>query len=681
MTGWSRWFSPVPVVLAFLGLGAALTVFLVYGTWVREADEVRPVQHLATRIDDAIFTNRQADLQALAGPEEIIRVATGGWRRRTTPRSAWCWRPPGASSTRTWSTSWTRPGGWSPAPSTRATRPSPATATPSGPTSSRRSTASRRSIRPWASPTRLRGLYFSSPIDLGDRDIVGVLVVKARLDGIDRILAGSPEPAFLVSPDGVIFASNQKEMLFHYVKPMGPDWSWSASRPASSSATRSCGPSRTCSRAAFRPLQPRAVVRLQAPHPGRTGRWWRCPGRAPLRRQQGHLVFAAAGALGAVTLIIAVPDVHPRGPRPGEEARLEQREELKTYQGQPGRAGGAQDRRAAGGEGSGRERHRGQEHLPGQHEPRAAHAPERHPGLRPAPRPGSGGPGNRDNLQRIHRAGEHLLDLINHVLSLSKIEAGKLALDRQPFSTERFFKSIEDLTRIRAAAKGLEFRLEVRRPFPQALLGDALKLRQVLVNILGNAIQFTRQGSVSLRGGADREPGALHGPGHRAGHGPRGTGRALPGFPPGPVRLEAGEGAGLGLHISQSMVRLMGGLIQVESEPGRGSAFSFEIPMAEGRVQVEGRAAGAGPGPDQPPLRMLVVDDVEDNRTLLARMLSAMGMEVREAQDGESALALVETWQPRPGCGWTCACRAWTATRPCAGSGTARRNWAGPARW
>jgi CheY-like chemotaxis protein len=112
--------------------------------------------------------------------------------------------------------------------------------------------------------------------------------------------------------------------------------------------------------------------------------------------------------------------------------------------------------------------------------------------------------------------------------------------------------------------------------------------------------------------------------------------------------LEAAEGTGLGLHISQAMVRLMGGVIEVESEVGRGSTFRFEIPMAGARVpSVEAEPPALELLADHPSLRMLVVDDVEDNRTLLVRMLSAMGMEVRAAGDGESALAQWEAWQPQ----------------------------------
>jgi signal transduction histidine kinase/FixJ family two-component response regulator len=645
MTGWSRWFGPVPVVLAFLGLGAALTVFLVYGTWVREADEIRPVQHLATRIDDAIFTNRQADLQSLAQSGEVIRVARGldgpdnpqvslvlATTRRIfnadivyildrTGEVVSCTKYEG-DKTLTGNHYAFRPYFISALRGNRTVYPA------------------------MGVTTRLRGLYFSTPIHLGDRNIVGVLVVKAGLEEIDRILAESPEPAFLVSPDGVIFASNQKEMLFHYVKPMGPD------ELARIEATQQFGGE------ALRPF-----ANLFGEHSGATfnhARW--SVSRRPILGDwtlvvlsrggpsyviNRHLVIAAAWALGAMTLIIAVLMSILRAKARAEAARLSTEEELKTYQ---GNLEGLVERRTA-------ELREAKEAAESATEAKSIFLASMSHDLRTPLNAIMGyaqllaravtDPADRDNLQRIHRAGEHLLDLINHVLSLSKIEAGKLTLNRQPFSTERFFKSIEDLTRIRATAKGLEFRLEVRRPFPEALLGDALKLRQVLVNILGNAIQYTRQGSVGLEvartGNLVRFTVRDTGPGMGAEE----RDSLFQAFHQARSGLEAGEGAGLGLHISQAMVRLMGGLIQVESEPGRGSAFSFEIPMDEGRLEAEAPAPPAlGLAPGQPRLRMLVVDDVEDNRTLLARMLSAMGMEVREAQDGPAALALVESWQP-----------------------------------
>jgi signal transduction histidine kinase/DNA-binding response OmpR family regulator len=258
----------------------------------------------------------------------------------------------------------------------------------------------------------------------------------------------------------------------------------------------------------------------------------------------------------------------------------------------------------------------------------------------------------REHVAIIQRSSEHLLGLVDDVLSIAKIEAGRLTLDVRPFDLRFLLEAVERIIRVRAEAKGLEFVAVVESGMPRAVAGDEGKLRQVLVNLLGNAVKFTERGRVALRARWAEE-----GWGGRAVFEVEDTG---PGIAPEElaglfepfVQTEsgrsAGEGTGLGLVISRQIARLMGGDILVRSAPGRGTTFRVEIglPAADGAAEasaaprVVGLAAGAAPP------RVLVADDVRENRLLLVKLLSGVGFEVREAADGRDAVAQWEAWRP-----------------------------------
>ncbi len=257
-------------------------------------------------------------------------------------------------------------------------------------------------------------------------------------------------------------------------------------------------------------------------------------------------------------------------------------------------------------------------------------------------------PEDRDQLGRILTAGEHLLSLINDVLSLSKIESGGLELRLGSFRTATLLEGVVDLQRIRAEAKGLELRLEAEASLPDYLEGDEAKLRQVLVNLVGNAVKFTAQGSVTLR--------ASYGVGRAAfsvaDTGPGITGedqRQLfqPFFQAGSQAGNA-EGTGLGLHISRSLVHLMGGELALESRLGEGSCFTFSLPLPEGEppLELEDRGQVIGLEPGQRKAAVMVVDDRLENRDLLARLLGSVGFQVHSAADGVEALELWERHRP-----------------------------------
>ncbi|MBP6703899.1 MAG: response regulator [Vicinamibacteria bacterium] len=254
---------------------------------------------------------------------------------------------------------------------------------------------------------------------------------------------------------------------------------------------------------------------------------------------------------------------------------------------------------------------------------------------------------DRESLRIIHRSGEHLLSLINDVLSLSKIEAGALALVRRPFDLPALLEAVREIIRARAEGKGLELRFEVDRELPRVVVGDEAKLRQVLINLLGNAVKFTDIGGASLRvsrqGDLTRFEVEDTGQGIAEAEQPK----LFSAF----VQTHSGqrskEGTGLGLAISRQIVNLMGGDIDLRSAVGQGSVFSFAIGLPatdEALALAERRVIGLAPGQVAP--RILVVDDTEENRLLLKQLLSSVGFEVREAANGQEAVECVETWRP-----------------------------------
>jgi two-component system sensor histidine kinase/response regulator len=205
---------------------------------------------------------------------------------------------------------------------------------------------------------------------------------------------------------------------------------------------------------------------------------------------------------------------------------------------------------------------------------------------------------------------------------------------------------VREIIRARAEGKGLELRFEVDRELPRVVVGDEAKLRQVLINLLGNAVKFTDIGGASLR--VSRQ-GDLTRFGSRIPdkHRQAEQLKLFSAF----VQTHSGqrskEGTGLGLAISRQIVYLMGGDIDLRSAVGQGSVFSFAIGLPatdEALALAERRVIGLAPGQVAP--RILVVDDTEENRLLLKQLLSSVGFEVREAANGQEAVECVETWRP-----------------------------------
>lgn len=253
------------------------------------------------------------------------------------------------------------------------------------------------------------------------------------------------------------------------------------------------------------------------------------------------------------------------------------------------------------------------------------------------------------DLRTINRSGQHLLALINDVLEISRIEAGRLSLQEDDFDLYDTLRAIEEMIRVRAESKGLAFVVERRRTLPHFVRGDAPRLRQVLLNLLGNAVKFTQSGEVRLEV-AEVDEARIRfiasdtGPGI----GPQDQAKIFSAFYQTAYASARGEGTGLGLTISREYVRLMGGELALESTEGQGSRFSFAIPLprvlgADTPLPNQ-RVKGLSPG--QPQFRVLVVEDQPDNSELLGQLMQLVGFEVRMANDGREAVRAFQEWKP-----------------------------------
>jgi len=252
-------------------------------------------------------------------------------------------------------------------------------------------------------------------------------------------------------------------------------------------------------------------------------------------------------------------------------------------------------------------------------------------------------PKQRDYLTKIHDSAQALLGIINDILDFSKIEAGKLTMDRVEFDLEDVLGNLSDIVGLKAAEKGLEFLIDVEPDLPTSLIGDPLRLGQVLINLTNNAVKFTEQGEVTIRialversdegvvlrfevtdtgiGLSEEQAGRLFQPFTQA---------------DGSSARKYG-GTGLGLTISKRLVEMMNGKIGLESMPGEGSTFYFTAAFGAGSASAAARRLALPP--DLAGMRVLVVDDNPTSREILARYLEAFGCRVGEAASGEEALA------------------------------------------
>ncbi len=287
----------------------------------------------------------------------------------------------------------------------------------------------------------------------------------------------------------------------------------------------------------------------------------------------------------------------------------------------------------------------------------------------------------QEHLGIISRSGEHLLELINDILAMSKIESGRVTLKETNFDLYNLLDTLKEMFQLKAQSKGIQLIFDRASDVPQYVKTDESKLRQILINLLGNAMKFTEAGKVALR--------VAMGNGEEIPHSQLRNGNALPfseepdvnqrhpipnsrlyfavedtgfGIAPEEMHLlfapfeqtETGrksqQGTGLGLPLTRQFVQLMGGDVSVSSTVGKGTIVKFDVPLCLAQsqeVQTPQKPRRViGLSPDQLNYRILVVDDVKVSRLLLVKLLTSTGFEVREAKDGLEAIALWESWKP-----------------------------------
>ncbi len=267
----------------------------------------------------------------------------------------------------------------------------------------------------------------------------------------------------------------------------------------------------------------------------------------------------------------------------------------------------------------------------------------------------------QENLRIIARSGEHLLTLINQVLDLSKIEAGRTTLNETNFDLHRLLDDLEDMFQLKADERHLQLVFERNPDIPQYVRTDEVKLRQILVNLLNNAIKFTQEGGVCLRvkrqkSNEETEENVsklklnfeIEDTG--AGIAQDDLESIFEAFVQSQTGKEAQEGTGLGLPIARNFIQLMDGEITVSSEVGRGTIFKFDIGISKAdTANIETKLTTRqiiALEPNQPRYRILIVDDKWSNRQLLIKLLSPLGFELKEASNGKEAIEVWHTWEP-----------------------------------
>ncbi len=259
----------------------------------------------------------------------------------------------------------------------------------------------------------------------------------------------------------------------------------------------------------------------------------------------------------------------------------------------------------------------------------------------------------RSGLDVIHRSGEHLLTLINDILDLSKIEAQKLELLPTAFHFPEFLKTITEMINVRADQAGLSFQCDFPDSLPLEVKGDETRLRQVLLNLLGNAVKFTNQGQVTFTITADKTSDLPHALRFDI----EDTGIGIPATHIKDIFLpfqqitdphRQVEGTGLGLTITNTLVTLMGGTLGVQSRLGEGSRFWFSItlpPVVQrslAKAQDPRRIVGIKEGPTH----VLVIDDRIENRSVLASLLKPKGFTIDEASHGQEGIEMAKSRKP-----------------------------------
>jgi signal transduction histidine kinase/DNA-binding NarL/FixJ family response regulator len=283
-------------------------------------------------------------------------------------------------------------------------------------------------------------------------------------------------------------------------------------------------------------------------------------------------------------------------------------------------------------------------------------------------------PEHQENISIVTRSGEHLLTLINNVLDLSKIEAGHTTLYPRNLDLYRLLDDVEDMFHLKAEDQGLQLLFERTANVPQYVRTDEVKLRQVLINLLNNALKFTQEGGVSVRVGIANSQSLIANSKQKTlnneqlaisneqlaitfevedtgpGIAPDELDSLFEAFVQTQTGKDAQEGTGLGLPISRSFAQLMGGEMTVSSQVGRGTLFKFDIKVSVvDALDIESQQPARrviALEPNQHPLRILIVDDKPTNRQLLIKLLNPLGFKLKEACNGKEAIEVWESFEP-----------------------------------
>ena len=265
----------------------------------------------------------------------------------------------------------------------------------------------------------------------------------------------------------------------------------------------------------------------------------------------------------------------------------------------------------------------------------------------------------KETLDIINRSGEHLLNLINDVLDMSKIEAGKTIVQKQDFDLQEMLKNLREMFTLKAESQNITLVFEVADSVPQSVSSDRQKIRQILINLLNNAIKFTHQGIVTLRVYPLVEQNIQQEQTNISvcfevcdtgeGIAPDELNSLFEAFTQTSSGKKSQQGTGLGLAISNTFVEVLGGKLKVQSKLGQGSKFQFSIPMTATKTALQEKA------PEYQIVklkqlyrdrRILVVDDSADGRLLLVTLLEEVGFQVQQAVNGKQAVSLWQQWQP-----------------------------------
>ncbi|MDJ0729117.1 MAG: transporter substrate-binding domain-containing protein [Crocosphaera sp.] len=266
---------------------------------------------------------------------------------------------------------------------------------------------------------------------------------------------------------------------------------------------------------------------------------------------------------------------------------------------------------------------------------------------------------HKEYVEIINQSGEHLLTLIKSVLDMAKIEAGQIALYYQSLNLHQLVKTLSQMLKLKAQSKGIHLLLEIGDNVPILIISDEGKLRQILINLLNNAIKFTEKGQVILRIKTRQELEKREqqkvdllfevedtGPGINREE----ADDLFQPFFQTKLGQQTQEGTGLGLTISYEFLKLMGSTLQVSSPLSGGTIFYFtlsvEIPQISNDYQIANQPKIIGLAPNQPPYRILIIEDNFANRKVLTNLLKPLGFLVKEACNGEKGVKLWETWHP-----------------------------------